>query len=101
MVRFSSMMLVALILALLFGLAGPAQAEEAQGKVMAVNAEKNQLVIQDVTGKEMKFQVEMRTKILLNSKEVQLSDLHNGDDAAIRYEPQEDILMAVEISCKR
>jgi hypothetical protein len=101
MVRLTTIAIGVLVLALLMGLAVPAQAEDARGKVLSVNTEINQLVVQDSTGRNMTFEVEMTCRVFLNNREAQLSDLRSGDTATIRYEPQEDKLMALELHCAR
>jgi hypothetical protein len=75
-----------LALGLLLGLAMPALAAEAAGKIKSVDADKNQFVMTDANQKSWTFNHNKDGKVLINDKESKLADLQSGDDVTVTYE---------------
>ena len=102
MIRLSTLCLatlgLALCLGLILGLARPALAEEAKGKVASVDATKNQIIIKE-QGRDVTFQVEKDAKVTINGKEGKLSDIASGDEVTITYEKKGEQQMATEVRC--
>jgi hypothetical protein len=101
MVRLPKWLFMALALALLVGLAGTAAAAEVKGKIKIVTADKNELVVTDKDGKEMKFQVNEDAKISLADKETKLADLKADDQVTVTYEKKDDKMLASKIQSER
>jgi hypothetical protein len=91
---------VALIVALLVGLAIPVLAAETKGKIAAVRPLKNELVVTE-NFKNLTFQVNNGTRIYLNDLESKLADLQPGDDARVAFEKEGQHLIATVVHCRR
>jgi len=101
MVRLPKWVFMALALALLVGLAGTAAAAEIKGKIKIVKADKNELVVTDKDGKEMKFQVNEDAKISLADKETKLADLKEDDEVTVTYEKKDGKMLVSKIRSER
>lgn len=84
-------------LALVIGLAAPALAAEAQGKIKSVSADTQQFVLTDKTGKDWTIQVAPTAKISLGGKSAKLKDLKAGDTVIVTYAKVGDKLTATSI----
>ena len=101
MIRLPKWVFMALALALLVGLAGTAAAAEIKGKIKIVTADKNELVVTDKDGKEMKFQVNEDAKISLADKETKLADLKADDEVTVTYEKKDGKMLVSKIRSER
>ncbi len=90
-----------LALALLVGLATPALAAEAKGKIASVQADKNEFVLTDANNKNWTFHCVKDCKILIKDRPSKLADLQRGDEVTITYDREGDKLMATEVKCTR
>jgi hypothetical protein len=97
MIRFSALFLGLAALVLCLGLALPALAEEAKGKVKTVNGDKNELVMTDSAGKDFTIHLDPTGKVFINDKAGKLSDLQAGEDVTVTYTLKDNKLMATEI----
>jgi Cu/Ag efflux protein CusF len=101
MIRLPKWVFMALALALLVGLAGTAAAAEIKGKIKIVTADKNELVVTDKDGKEMKFQVNEDAKISLADKDTKLAELKVDDDVTVTFEKKDGKLLVSIIRSER
>ena len=101
MVRFSTLLLGMFVLALLLGLALPAMADEAKGKVKTVNGDKNEFVMTDVNNKDWTFMAANGCKVFIDNKEGKLADLQAGHQVTITYDRDGDKLLAKEIRASK
>jgi hypothetical protein len=101
MIHLPKWLLLALALALLVGLASPALADEAKGKIQSVNADKNEFVVTDASNKDWTFQMDPDAKVRLNDQDKKLADLKKGDEVTIMYQKKGDRLVATQIRCQR
>jgi len=99
MTRLPQWVHVALALALTIGLSLPvlaadeaakanpqADQQSAQGKVVSVSADQNQVVVRDQNGREWTFHVARDAKLHgTNNQEMKLADLKEGDQVTINY----------------
>src|SRR5438445_9512105 len=81
MIRLPKWTLVALALVFMLGLTAPVLADEAQGTIKSVTADKNELVLTDSLQKDLKFHATSKCKVLIGAKVVTLSVLKKGDQA--------------------
>jgi hypothetical protein len=98
MIRYSTFIGV-VVLAL--GLALPALAEEAKGKVKSVDGTKNTLVITDAGGKDLTVHMNKDAKVTINDKPAKFTDLQAGDEVDIRFEKKDGQNQCSECHCKR
>jgi len=101
MIRFSTVFLGVLVLVLLLGLAMPAVADEAKGKVKSVDGDKNQFVMTDAAGKDLTIHLNKDGKVFINDKQGKLTDLQAGDEVAVTCEIKNDQHMASEVRATR
>jgi hypothetical protein len=101
MVRFSTLFLGVLSVALMLALSVPAVAAEAKGTIKTVTADKNEFVMTDANAKDWTIHLAKEGKVLINDKAGKLSDLQASDEVAVTYEKDGDKLVASEIRCKR
>src|SRR5947209_12217455 len=101
MVRLPKWLLVVLTLAFLAGLATPAVAAEAKGKIKSVTADKKEFVLTDKDGKDWDFTLGDDAKVRLGDKDIKLNELKKGDEVTITYEKKGDQLIATEVKCRR
>jgi hypothetical protein len=101
MIRSKHLLMCVLALVMTVALALPAFAAETKGKVKSVDYANNKLVFTDVNGKDWTFTFNKDAKVLLNDKEMKLSDIKENDDATIIYEKKDDNLNASEIRATR
>ena len=84
-----------------FALASTAAAAEAKGKIKTVNADKNEVVVNDADGKAMTFTAATDCKVTLNDKEAKLADLQADDEVLITYEKVGERMNASAIKATR
>lgn len=101
MIRLPLMLVGLMVLALLVGVATPALAADASGKIKSVEADKGQFVMTDVNNKNWTITLGTNAKVFLNDKEAKLADLQADDECAIKYERDGDKFVASEVRCKR
>jgi len=101
MKRFPRLIVPALVLGLLFGAAGRAQADKLSGKVKNVSPDKMEVVVTDKANKDWTFVVGPTAKVMLDGKPVKLKDLKASDGADVIYVKKEAQLEASEILAKR
>jgi hypothetical protein len=82
-------------------MATPALAGETRGKIMKIEPDKFEFVLQTDSGKLLTFQMDEDAQILLNSQQANLSDLRVGDVVMIASRRDGDQWMAIEIRCYR
>ena len=97
MVRFSTLLLGMFVLALLLGLALPAMADEAKGKVKTVNGDKNEFVMTDAAGKDVTILLDKTGKVFINDKAGKLTDLQAGDLVTVTCEIKNQQHIASEV----
>ena len=97
MIRYSALLLSILALVLCLGLAIPAHAEEAKGKVKSVSGDKNEFVMTDSAGKDFTIHLDQNGKVFINDKAAKLSDLQAGEEVTVTYQLKDNKLMASEI----
>jgi hypothetical protein len=86
---------------LVVGLASPALAAEAKGKVKSVTADMKEFVVTDKDGKDWTFTLGDDAKIRLGDKELRLNELKVDDEVTFTYERKGDKMTATEIRCER
>jgi Cu/Ag efflux protein CusF len=101
MIRLPKWTLVVLALAFMFGMVAPVLAEEAQGTIKSVAADKNELVLTDNLGKDQTFHAAAKCKVFIGEKEGTLSDLKKGDQATVTFESKNGKMTASEIRVKK
>jgi Cu/Ag efflux protein CusF len=101
MIRLPKWALVTLALVFMLGLTAPVLADEAQGTIKSVAAEKNQLILTDSLGKDQTFHAAAKCKVLINDKEGTLSDLKKGDQATVTFDSKNGKMTATEVRVKR
>ena len=84
-----------------FALASSAAAADAKGKIKTVSADKNEVVVNDATGKAMTFTAARDCKVTVNDKESKLSDLQADDEVQITYEKDGERMNASAIKATR
>ena len=87
------------VIALVLGLAVPALADSAKGKIKSVSA--NELVVTDSNGKDLTFQTNGQSKVQLNNKDSRLNDLKVGDEVTVTFDKEGDKMIAKRIDCDR
>jgi hypothetical protein len=90
-----------LALVAVFAFAATAFAADAKGKIKTVNADKNELVVQDADGKSWTFMAARECKVHLNDKDAKLADLQADDEVQITYEKDGTNLNASVIKATR
>jgi hypothetical protein len=101
MIRLPKFILGVLVLVLLLGLAMPALAAEAKGKIKTVTPDKNEFVLTDANQKDWTMKLQQGGKVFVNDKEGKLSDLQAGDEVIVTYAKEGENLNATEIRCTR
>lgn len=101
MIRLPVILIGLLVVALLVGVATPALAADAAGKIKTVSADKGQFQMADANNKNWTVTLGTNAKVLLNDKEVKLADLQADDEVAIIYERDGEKIVASEVRCKR
>ena len=101
MVRFSTLLLGIFVLALLLGLALPAIADEAKGKVKTVNGDKNEFVMTDSAGKDITIHLNKGGKVFINDKAAKLADLQADDLVTVTCEIKNEKHQASEVRATR
>jgi len=101
MIRLPKVILGVLVLALLLGLAMPALAAEAKGKIKTVTPDKQEFVLTDANQKDWTMKVNKDAKIFVNDKEHKLADLQAGDDVIVTYNKEGENLNVSEIRATR
>jgi hypothetical protein len=101
MVRFSTLFLAVLSVAVVLALSSPAVAAEAKGTIKTVTADKHEFVMTDANAKDWTMHVTKDAKVFVNDKEGKLSDLQASDQVTVTYEKVGDRLNVSEIRCKR
>jgi len=92
--------LAAMILTLLIAIGMPLLAAEAKGKIASVNPEKGQVVLTESV-KNWTFQLTKDAQVTVNGRDVKLSELRPGDEAAVTYERVDQKLIASAVRCTR
>ncbi len=80
---------------------GAQSTEVARGHIQRVTADQNQFILKDKNNKEWTIHLTRDAKIRLNDREGKLADLKEGDEVAIFYEKQGDMLMACDVLSNR
>jgi Cu/Ag efflux protein CusF len=101
MIRLPNWTLLALALVFMLGLTAPVLADEAQGTIKSVAADKNEIVLTDSLGKDQTFHAAAKCKVLIGDKEGTLSDLKKGDQATVTFDSKNGKMNATEIRVKR
>ena len=101
MIRLPQWLLVVLTLALLVGLATPALADEARGKIKKLSADRNEFTLTDQNNKEWTFSLDDAAKVRLGDKDGRLNDLKEGDEVTVTYQKKGEKLMATEIRAQQ
>jgi Cu/Ag efflux protein CusF len=101
MIRVPRWLVIVLALVLVVGLAAPALAAEAKGKIKSISPDSKELVLTDDNGKDWTFQIDDSAKVRLADKDVKLQDLKEGDQATVTYQKQGAKMIATEIRCEK
>jgi hypothetical protein len=99
--RLPKWVLPVLALALIIGLAAPALADEAKGKIKSINQDRNEFVLTDTNAKDWTFHMDESAKIRVNNQDKKLADLKTGDTVTITYTKKGDRLVATDVRCDR
>jgi len=75
-------------------------AQAACGQVKQIQADQNQLTLEDPYGKQWTFRLGQNAQICRDNQARQLTDLQNGDHVVIFYNRQGENLMAQNIRCQ-
>jgi hypothetical protein len=78
-----------------------ALADEAKGKIKAVNADKKEFVLTDTNNKDWTFELTKDAKLTCDDKPCTLADLKAGDRVTIMYEKKADVLWASKVAASR
>ena len=97
MIRLPKWLLMVLVLGMLFAMAAPALADEAQGKIKSITADKREIVLTDNNGKDWTFTFNEDGKVRLGNQDGKLNDLKEGDQVTVTYEKKDDKMMASRI----
>jgi len=100
MVRLPKWLAVAFALVILAAFVTPVLADEAQGKIKSVSADKNEFVFTDKDNKDWTFMVDPNAKIQVANKDAKLADLKAGAEVTVTYEKKGDKLIATEVRAK-
>jgi len=101
MTRFHQQWIVAaLAFAVLACNAGMTEAAEAKGIVTRVHPQRNEFVLTE-TFKDMTFQIDNTTRVLINGHISQIVDLREGDQATVSYERLGHLLIAGMVHVSR
>jgi hypothetical protein len=73
---------------------------DVKGKITTVRPENREIVLTENL-KTWTFQLAKDGKVFINDREVQLSDLHAGDDAIVTFDHEGQQLLASIIRCTR
>jgi Cu/Ag efflux protein CusF len=101
MKRVPSLVLMVLALALVLGLAMPALADEAKGKIKTLDPDKSTFTILDDNAKDLVFTHDKEGKVFINDKESKLSDLKVDDQVTVTYKKDGDKMICSEVRAKR
>jgi hypothetical protein len=100
--KYSTIGLVVLSLALLLCLAQPAFAEEAKGKIVAVDGDTNELVVVTNQGERMVFTAAEHCNVTINDRPAHVINLREGDDVVVNYRRSGfEVPVAFSIQCRR
>jgi hypothetical protein len=98
--RLPKFLLGALAVVLVLSLARPALAGDMQGKVMSVDPDRFQLVV-DEKGKSVTLHMDEDATVYINDEEATLADLRAGDMVSVISRRDGNNTMAIEIRCRR
>jgi hypothetical protein len=101
MIRLPKIFLALFVAALLVTLTAPAFAGDTKGKIMSVNADRLEFVLNVPDGKNVKFQMDEDAQVLINNQEAQLSDLRAGDQVNVIGREEGGQWLAIEVRCQR
>jgi Cu/Ag efflux protein CusF len=101
MKRAPTLILMLLAVALVLGLALPALAEEAKGKIKTLEPDKSTFTILDSANKDLTFTHDKDGKVFINDKESKLADLQVGDQVTVTYKKDGDKMLCTEVRAKR
>jgi hypothetical protein len=101
MLRISNFFLAIFAIVLVAIIAVPALAEDIKGKVMDVNAEKQEFVVKMDVGNDRTITMDEDARVLINGREADLSKLRSGDEVMVRANQNGDRWMAIEVTCER
>jgi hypothetical protein len=97
--RFPMLGWAAVLVVLLICLA-PAWAGEMNGKVMSVDPDRQELVVQ-MQGQPMTLQMDEDAQVTIDGKQATLADLRAGDEVTIIHREERGTMMAIEVRCRR
>lgn len=101
MFRLPTIVMGIAALVLLVGVASPALAADATGKIKSVAPDKGQFVMIDVNNKDWTIHLGTNAKVFVNDKEAKLADLQADDSVTIKYDRDGEKFVASEVRCKR
>ncbi len=78
----------------------PARAGEMQAKVMSVDPDRQELVVQ-MQGQPATLQMDEDAQVTIDGKQASLADLRPGDQVTIIHREERGNLMAIEVRCRR
>jgi hypothetical protein len=100
MFRPSKSFVMVLALALVLGLTLPVLADEVNGTVRTVNADRNEVVLKGLL-RDTPIQVNANARIVLDGSAAAFKDVHPGDRAQITVEKKGEDLMASDVRLLR
>jgi len=98
MIRLQKLLATAVVLSLLSVL--PLLAADVRGKIASVRLDENKFVLTE-TFRNLTFEVNNTTRVLINDREGKLADMRPGDEAAVAYDKQGKRLIALTVRCTR
>ena|SRR5579862_5248201 len=101
MIRLPKIILALFVVALLVTLTAPAYAGDTKGKIMSVNADRLEFVLNASDGKNLNFKMDEDAQVLINNQEAQLSDLKTGDQVNVVGRQENGQWLAIEVRCQR
>jgi len=90
MVRLPRLLQGLVVFALLLGLAAPALAAQAKGKIKSVDGDNKEFVLTDNDGTDLKITMAADGKVFINNEEKKVSDLKVGDKADVTYQREDN-----------
>jgi len=100
MIRLQTWITIVLVIAVFTCSVGYIQAAETLGTITKLRPERGEIVLTP-NFKDMIFQVDNTTRVLINGHACQLADLREGDQAAVGYERVGRRLVAVMVHVTR
>jgi len=100
MIRLQKWIAATVVVVVLLCITGAILASETKGRITILRPERNELVLSE-TFKDMTFQTDAGTRVLVNGRASQFADLRVGDRARVVYDRVGHVLIAIEVRVTR